>query len=139
MAREPLFAGLVIDEDDRQVETTYVGAEPCYIVDDDGFHRHIPSQKVDRQVLTKMRELIQGHEDILTNQAAKMLGQEDIFSRAMLKEQIKNIDQQFEEIIESGIPEEARAYMGMTGFKVIINHHGDVIDVKQPGYAPPDE
>ena len=37
------------------------------------------------------------------------------------------------ELIEHGLPEEGRAYMGMTGFKVIINHHGEVVDVAQPG------
>lgn len=139
MTREPLFAGLVVDEYDQQVATTHVGDEPCYVVDDEGFKRHIPSQDVDRQVLSKMREQIQGHEDILTDQAAKMLGQEDIFSRAILKEQLKNIDQQFEEVLQTGIPEEARAYMGMTGFKITINHHGEVIDIQQPGFTAPDE
>jgi len=139
MTREPLFAGLVVDEYDQQVATAYVGDEPCYVVDDEGFKRHIPSEDVDRQVLTKMREQIQGHEDILTDQAAKLLGQEDIFSRAILKEQLKNIDQQFEEVLQAGIPEEARAYMGMTGFKITINHHGEVIDIQQPGFTAPDE
>lgn len=139
MAQDPLFAGLVVDDNDQQVSTAYVGQEACYVVDDDGFKRHIPAEEVDRQVLHKLRESIQGHEEILSEQAAKMLGQEDIFSRAMLKEQLKNIDQQFQAVLEAGIPEEARAYMGMTGFKITINHHGEVISVKQPGYTPVDE
>jgi hypothetical protein len=29
--------------------------------------------------------------------------------------------------------------MGMTGFKVIINHHGEVIEVKQPGLIADEE
>lgn len=139
MARKAVFAGLVVDEYGQQVTTAFVGQEPCYVVDDEGFKRHIPSEDVDRQVLTKMREQIQGHEDLLTDQAAKMLGQEDIFSRAILKEQLKNIDQQFEEVLQAGIPEEARAYLGMTGFKITINHHGDVIDIQQPEFTTPDE
>lgn len=28
-----------------------------------------------------------------------------------------------------------RAYMGMTGFKIIINVHGEVLKVEQPGVA----
>lgn len=139
MAREPLFKGLVVDEKDQPVSTAYVGEEPHYVVDDDGFKRHIPSEKVDRQVLQEMREMIQGHEDVLSEQAAKMLGQDDIFSQAVLKEQIKNIDKQFTEVLDAGIPEEARAYLGMTGFKIIINHHGDVLEVQQPGYSPADQ
>jgi len=133
MSKEPLFAGLVVDEHNRPVETTYVGDEPCYVVDDQGFKRHIPSEVVDRQVLETLRESIQGHEEYLSEQAAKMLGQDDIFSRAMLTEQLKNIEQQFEEVLETGLPEESRTYLGMTGFKVVINLHGDVVRVDQPG------
>lgn len=133
MPAEPLFAGLVFDEDDQLVETTFIGSEPCYVVDDDGFLRHIPSADVDCQVLQMLQEGIEGHEEIISEQAAKMTGQDDIFSRAIFLEQLKNIDRQFEQLIEEGLPEEGRAYMGMTGFKIVINHHGEVVDLEQPG------
>jgi hypothetical protein len=133
MNAQPLFSGLIYDEEDQLVETTMVGPEPCYIVDDDGFRRHIPSEQVDRQVLDMMREQIEGHEEMIGEQAMQMLGQDDIFSRAVFIEQLKNIEQQFDQILKEGLPEEGRAYMGLTGFKVIINHHGEVVDVIQPG------
>lgn len=139
MVRQPLFSGLIIDEKDQAVEVAYVGEEPCYIVDDDGFRRHIPAEKVDRQVLEMMRASIEGHESLLSEQAAKMLGQEDIFSKALIESQLKNIDKQLEGLMETGIPEEGRAYMGMLGFRIKINLHGDVIDVDQPGMIDPDE
>ena len=132
MTRQPLFAGLVVDEHDRPAQTAFVGDEPCYVVDDSGFRRHIPSEQVDRQVLQLMRAQIQGNEGLLSEQAAKMLGTEDIFSRAMLESQLKNIDKQFDALLQSGIPEEGRAFMGMAGFKVIINVHGDVVRLDQP-------
>jgi len=139
MPAEPLFTGLVFDEEDQPVETAFVGSEPCYVVDDDGFMRHVPSAEVDRQVLDLMWEGIEGHEEIISEQAAKMSGQDDIFSRAIFLEQLKNIDRQFDQLIEEGLPEEGRAYMGMTGFKVIINHHGEVVSVEQPGMIADDE
>lgn len=139
MPRQALFAGLVIDEFDRPVEVAYVGDEPCYVVDDAGFRRHIPSEQVDRQVLEIMRDLMKGQEDTLAEQAAKMLGQDDIFSRAMIQNQLKNIDDQFETVLDAGIPEEGRAYMGMLGFKIRIDVHGDVLDVQQPGMISPDD
>jgi len=139
MPAKPLFTGLVFDDNDQLVETTTVGTEPCYVVDDDGFKRHIPSEQVDRQVLNKFRELIEGHEEILGEQALKMLGQDDIFTRAIYIEQFKNIEKQFDQLLEIGYPEEIRTYMGMTGFKVIINHHGEVIEVKQPGLIADEE
>ncbi len=135
MPRQPLFAGLVVDENGRPVETAYVGEDPCYVVDDAGFRHHILSEKVDRQVLEMMRQQISGNEDLLSEQTAKMLGTDDIFSKAMIENQLKNIDQQFENVLKTGIPEDGRAYMGMVGFRVVINLHGEVVRVDQPTVA----
>jgi hypothetical protein len=133
MAKKALFEGLVVDELDRPVEMAYVGDEACYVIDDSGFRRHISSEQVDRQVLDKMHAMIEGNEDIISEQAAKMLGQDDIFSVAIMANQLKQIESQFDLLLDQGIPPEARAYMGMMGFKVHINLHGDVLEVEQPG------
>jgi len=138
MAYQAVFNGLVVDENDQSVQVKIVGDEPCYVVDDAGFLRHIPSEQVDRQVLEAMGESIQGHEDLISEQAAKMLGQEDIFSMAMIANQLKNIDQQLDNLLQTGIPEEMRAYLGMIGFKIRINVHGEVLEVIQPGAIDPD-
>ncbi len=135
MPRQPLFAGLIVDEADRPVEIAYVGGEPMYVVDDAGFKRHIPTDQVDRQVLDMMRQQISGNEETLTEQTAKMLGQEDIFSRAMILNQLKHLDQQFDALLNTGIPEEGRAYLGMMGFKVVINIHGEVVRFDQPAIS----
>jgi hypothetical protein len=132
MTHKPLFGGLIVDEYDHPAGTAYVGEEPCYVVNDGGFLRHIPSEQVDRKVLDIMRQQIDGNEEMLSGQAAKLLGTDDIFSRAMLENQLKNIDKQFDAILESGIPEESRAFMGMSGFKVVINVHGEVVRLDQP-------
>jgi len=135
MPRQPLFAGLVVDESDRPAETAYVGDEPCYVVDDYGFRRHIPSEQVDRVVLSQIASLMKGSEDILSEQTAKMLGQEDVFTKAAIEQQLKNIDKQFDQLMQAGIPEDMRAYLGMVGFKIVINVHGEVLKVEQPGTA----
>jgi hypothetical protein len=124
MAYQPLFKGLIFDENDQPVEEIDVGGEPCYVVNDAGFRRHIPSEQVDRQVLMIM---------------GKMLGQDDIFSKALIENQLKNLEQQFEAVLKSGIPEEGRAYMGMMGFRVKINVHGEVLEVNQPGMIAPED
>jgi hypothetical protein len=139
MANKAIFQGLVFDELDRPAEVVLVGDDPCYVVDDDGFRRHIPAELIDRQVLDSMRQSIEGHEDLLTDQTAKMLGQDDIFSRAMIEQQIRNLDQQFDNLMQAGLPEELRAYLGMMGFRIRINVHGDVLVVEQPGMIADDE
>jgi hypothetical protein len=132
MAHKAVFEGLVQKEDNSPVEIRYVGEDACYVVDDNGFLRHISSEQVDRQVLDEMRKQIESNEDIITDQTAKMIGQQDIFSRAAIQNQLKNIDKQFDTLLETGIPSEARAYLGMMGFKVVINVHGEVVRVEQP-------
>ena len=139
MTKQTLFAGLAFDEMDRPLETAYVGADPCYVVNDSGFRRHIPSEMVDRQVLNEIKGMIAGHEDILSEQTAKMIGSQDPFSKAMIQNQLKHIDEQFEQLFQVGIPEDMRAYLGMTGFKVIVDYHGAVLRVEQAGAISDDD
>ena len=132
MPRTPLFAGLVVDESGRAAETAFIGDDPCYVVDDYGFRRHIPSEQVDREVFKQITDLMKGSEDFISEQTAKMLGQEDVFTKAAIEQQLKNIDKQFDQLAQQGIPEDMRAYLGMMGFKVVINVHGEVVRVEQP-------
>lgn len=138
MPRQPLFQGLVVDENGNPAETAYIGSEPCYVVDDAGFRRHIPSEQVDRVVLSRISDMMKGSEEFLSEQTAKMIGQEDIFTKAMLEQQLKNIDKQFDQLLLMGLPEDTRVYLGMVGFRIVINVHGEVVRVEQPS-APQDE
>lgn len=133
MPNKAIFEGLVYDEFDRPVQVGWIGSEPCYIVDDDGFMRHIPAEDVDRQIWQYMQDQIEGHEDLISGQAAEMLGQDDIFTKAMIQNQLKNLDSQFDQLAQVGIPEASRLYLGMMGFRVIISIHGEVLEVIQPG------
>ena len=50
MARQAMFSGLVYDEAGNLVNTKLLGDSAQYVIDDDGFFRHIDSEIVDRQV-----------------------------------------------------------------------------------------
>jgi hypothetical protein len=132
MANKALFKGLVIDENDRPVTVAFVGGESFYVVDDAGFQRHIPTEQVDRQVLEFLKQQVEGNEEAITEQTAKMLGQDDLFTHAMMLNQIKNMGSHFDELLKTGIPDDALSYLGMIGFRVIINMHGEVLRVDQP-------
>ena len=138
MPTQPLFQGLVVDEMGSIADTAFVGGEPCYVVDDAGFRRHIPSEQVDRVVLSQIAEMMKGSEEFLSEQTAKMIGQEDIFTKAMLERQLKDIDKQFDQLLQTGIPEDMRIYLGMMGFRIVVNVHGEVVRVEQPS-APDNE
>ena len=117
MPKHAVFEGLVFDENNSPTEVVYIGEEPCYVVNDQGFRRHIPSTQVDSQVLEAIAKSIEGHEDLLSEQTAKMMGSEDPFSVALIESQIKNVSRQFDQIMEVGINEDLRAYLGMMGFR----------------------
>jgi hypothetical protein len=138
MANKAVFEGLVYDEQDNQLDVAYVGDEPCYVFNDEGFARYIPAGDVDRQVLEVLREQIIENKDMITEQTAKMIGQEDLFTYALIHNQLDNIDDQMDHMMKNGLPESGRAYLGMMGFKIIINHHGEVVRVDQPT-APAEE
>ncbi len=133
MPKKAVFEGLIFDEYDNPVQTGMIGSEPCYIVDDQGFMRHIPADEVDQQVWQVMQSHVEGNEDLLSEKAAEMLGQDDIFTLAAIQNQLKNMDAQLDQLTEIGLPEETRLYLGMMGFRIIISIHGEVLEVVQPG------
>ena len=137
--RKAIFENLVYSEDEKPVSVVYIGDEPCYVIDDNGFLRHIPCEQVDRQILETMKDQIKNHEEIITEQTQKMMGQEDIFTHAIIQNQLKNIDKQLENLFQTGLPENSRLYLGMMGFKVIIDTHGNVIRIKQPSVPDKDD
>ena len=138
MAKQALFSGLVADEYGNPVEVAYVGGEAFYVIDDDGFKRHVETEAVDRQVLEQFGEYIRGNEDLISESTMKAMGQEDIFTKAIIDNSLKDLDKQFDQLLESGIPDDLRTYMGMLGFRVRIDMQGNVIEIKQPSAPDPD-
>jgi hypothetical protein len=126
--RTALFAGLVQDEQDNPVEVVMVGDVPNYVVEDAGFRRHVESEAVDRQVIEMLREQFMAHREIATDAMLQMLGKDDLFTKAMIDASIKNMDQ----VIEQGMPDGARAWLGMLGFRVVIDTHGEVVRLDMP-------
>ena len=137
--KKALFEGLVFDTSEQPLAVTWVGDDPSYVLDDGGFLRHIPAAEVDQQVWEAITSGISGNEDFLSEQTAKMLGQEDIFSIAVIRQQLENSREQFDQLRNTGLPQDMRSYLGMTGFKIVVDIHGDVIEIKQPEVTPPED
>ncbi len=138
MATKAVFAGLVFDDLDRQLDTAFVGADACYVIDDDGFLRHIPAEEIDLQVVEAMRGQVEENKEVIAEQTIKMIGDVDLFTHGIIRNQLENLDDQFDHLMRAGIPEDGRIYLGLLGFKIIVNYHGDVIQIEQPA-APADE
>lgn len=132
MASHAVFEGLIVDEYDAPVDVSHVGGEAFYVVDEDGFRRHIESESVDRQVFEYLARAMEGHEDAVSQGTMKLLGQEDIFTKAAIEASLNRMDEQFELLLQVGLPEQARMSMGMMGFRVVIDMHGNLVEVRQP-------
>jgi hypothetical protein len=135
VAQQAFFRDLVYDEDENPVETKTIGGEAFYVVDDQGFARHIEAEQIDRRVLTAFLDQLEDNKDLAITQAMKMMGKDDLFTKAALDAQMRNID--LDQILAQGLPEQARNMMGMIGFRVIINVHGEIVRLDQP--ALPEE
>jgi len=137
MSRRALFEGLVSDTEGGAVSVGEVGGEAQYLVNDGGFTFHVPAEPVDRAVLTQLREQIMENQAAVTEGAMQMLGKDDLFTKAMIDSSLKNMDEHFSRLIEQGLPSEARAYLGMLGFKIVLNYHGEIVSLEQPGTVGP--
>jgi len=131
-----MFDGLVYDEYENPVAMAVVGGEAQYVVDDDGFHRHIDAETVDRQVLGFFLSQLEANKDLAVEQALKMLGSDDLLTKAAVDASLRNIN--MDQIIAQGVPTQARDMLGMLGFRIVINVHGEVVRLDQPA-APEDE
>lgn len=128
MAQNAMFAGLVFDETGRPAEVTRVGEDACYVINDDGFRRHIDAARIDRAVLRFLREQVEGQRDIAVATMLDMMGQDDVFTKAAVESSINRM----EDAVGQPIPEEARQWLGMLGFRIIVDFHGDVVDIQMP-------
>lgn len=130
-----LFQGLVSVESGEPVEVTMIGETAHYVVPDSGFLRHIEAEKIDRKVIEILHTELDQHREMAVKTALEMIGKDDLFTKAMVDASINQMDR----LLEQGIPEEMRAWLGMVGFRVIVDYRGQVLRVDQPGRIDPEE
>jgi hypothetical protein len=139
MAHRAVFEGLVVDEDDHPVGVRTIGGEPFYVVDDDGFLRHIPAETIDRQVLTTMQENVLSNREAVVAGMLEYMGKDDLFTKAAVEASIGQMGEQMEQLFATGLPSEARQWLGMMGLRIVIDVHGEVIDMEMPEGIEPDD
>ncbi len=131
MAQTAMFTGLVTDEQGRTLEVDVVGETACYVVYDDDFRRYVDAAQVDRQVLRFMREQVDDNRQLAVGAMLDMMGKDDLFTKVAVESTIDHM----EEAVGQPIPEDARQWLGMLGFRVVIDFHGDVVDIQLPAGA----
>jgi hypothetical protein len=133
--RQALFTGLIYNEEGQPVETTFIGSEPNYIILDGDFKRHVAAEEVDRQVINWLQEQATANKELVSAGMMTMLGKDDLFTKAMIDSSLNQMDR----VMEQGLPDDARTMLGLLGFKIIVNTHGEVVNIDMPSQAVDDE
>jgi hypothetical protein len=125
---QAIFAGLIQNENGDPVDVTYLGDEAFYVIPDGDFRRHVEAARVDEEVLRQLRDQMAGMEDQVVDGVLKYLGKEDLFTKASIDLALKNFDQAF----RMADPEQWKPWLGMLGFRIIVDVHGDVTRIESP-------
>lgn len=136
--KQAIFAGLVVDEQGQALETAYVGNTPCYVIVEDDFRRHVEAEKIDRQVLSFFHAQVLANRELVTQSLLNLLGKDDLFTKAMIDASIENAEANMARLAEEGLPENARAWLGLLGFRVVVDVHGDVVRIDSPEMIAPE-
>ena len=126
--RQAIFAGLIQNQEGEPVDVTYLGDEAFYVIPDGDFRRHVEAEAVDEEVLRLLGEQMDGMQDQVTEGVLKFLGKEDLFTKASIDMALKNFDKAF----RMADPEQWKPWLGMMGFRVIVNIHGQVVRIESP-------
>ena len=131
-ARQAMFEGLVFNEEGEPAVVDRVGGEPFYVVLDADFRRYVEAKVVDHQVLTWLHEQIVSNQELVTEGMMSLLGKDDLFTKAMIDASIDDLDERLEQLMQQGLPQEIQAWLGLLGFRVVVNLHGEVIGIDAP-------
>lgn len=133
--RQALFGGLISNEAGEPVEVTTIGGEAFYIIPDGDFRRHVEAVIVDDAVLAQIKEQIDGAQDQIVEGVLDFIGQDDLFTKASVDLALHNFEQGF----RSADPEQWKPWLGALGLKVIVNTHGEVVQIDYPTQEVEDE
>jgi len=127
------FEGLIETEDGIPVSVATIGQTDYYVIDDAGFKRHVEAAEVDRVVLAQFLEQMQEHRDEASQAMMKLMGSEDLFTKAAVDSTLKNVS--VDQMLGQRLPPEARQWLAMLGLRVVIDYHGEVVRVDMPAAA----
>ncbi len=132
---QALFDGLVFNEAGEPAQVAYIGGVAHYAVPDDGFLRHVAARSVDDAVLDRLQEQVSSVQDELVAAVLTMLGKEDIFTKAALEASVRNL----KDNVRQSEPQQWAPMLRLMGFRIVVNVHGEVVEIIYPEQAAEEE
>ena len=130
---QALFPGLVYSELGEPAELVYVGSVAHYAIPDAGFLRHVEAHKIDTAVIADLQGHITSMQDEVVRGMLQMLGKDDIFTKAAIDASIRNLEQS----IRRSHTDQWVPWLRLFGFRIVVNLHGDIVEVIYP--SQPDQ
>jgi len=132
--QKALFPGLVYGESGEVADVVHIGDEAFYVILDDGFRRHVEASTIDNAVIADLQEHILSMREEIVPGMLQMLGKTDLFTKAAVDSSIRNLDTG----IRQGNPEQWAPMLKLLGFRVVVDIHGNVVEMIYPS-APEEE
>lgn len=126
--QKALFEGVVYNEAGEPVTVTYIGGSAHYAIPDGGFLRHVEANVIDDAVLANIKSQITAHQDLVIRGVLQIMGKDDLFTKAAVEASIRNMEQS----IRQSDPRQWLPWLRYMGFRVIVNVHGEVIELVYP-------
>lgn len=135
MEQQALFAGLVYNELGEPAEVVYIGGVAHYAIPDGDFRRHVEAYHVDNAVLALLKEQITSMKDEVVRGMLEVLGKKDLFTKAAIEASIRNLEQN----VRQSDPDQWLPWLRLFGFRVVVDVHGNVVEVIYPSQPVEDE
>mgnify|MGYP000856276766 CR=1 FL=1 len=133
--QQALFSGLVYNEAGEPAEMVYIGGVAHYAIPDGSFRRHVEAFRIDNAVIARLKEQITSMQDEVVRGMLQMLGKDDLFTKAAIDVSIKNLEQN----IRQSDPEQWLPWLRLFGFRVVVDVHGNVVELIYPTQPAQDE
>ena len=135
MERQALFAGLIYNQAGEPAQLAYIGGVAHYAIPDEGFLRHVEANKIDNVIIAHLKEQITSMQDQVVKSMLEMLGKRDLFTKAAIEASIRNLEQG----IRQSDHDQWLPWLQLFGFRVIVDIHGEVVEIIYPTSPEEDE
>ena len=129
-----IFGGLVFNEAGEAAGVVAIGGIEHYAIPDQGFMRHVEAYRIDDIVLDGLQRQLGEVRPQIVEMMLDMLGRRDIFTKAALDSSVENLADN----VRRGDPRQWTTMLGLAGFRIIVDHHGEIVEVVFPS-QPDDE
>ncbi len=133
--QQALFNGLVYNESGEPAEIVYIGGVAHYAIPDGSFRRHVEAFRIDNAVLARLKEQITSMQDEVVRGMLQMLGKDDLFTKAAIDASIKNLEQN----VRQSDSEQWLPWLRLFGFRVVVDVHGNIVELIYPTQPAQDE